>query len=78
MKSNRYVLCPDAPGEGLGPENCAPPCGSPPHGPGPCPGCPTVIKDKSFYLIDDDYGDSVKIEEKDINLILDELNNLLS
>jgi len=72
MKNNKFVLCPiDKP------DDCAPPCGPPPYG-GPCPGCPVVTKEKNQFKIDDDYGDTVRIDDKDITKLINDLNDLLS
>ena len=52
-------------------------CGAPTAHPcWPC--CPTLKKHKDSFTIDDDFNSSIKIDNKDIEKLINDINSLLS
>ena len=43
----------------------------------PCPECPNLIYNKDYFLIEDDYDDSIKIHTKDIEQLVQDVDSLL-
>lgn len=44
----------------------------------PCSSCPNLIHNKDHFIIEDDYEDSIKIDIKDIESVVEDVDRILS